>query len=92
MVTPAELLARYSDPAVQAELDAKETVDAVALLKQLGSNQDSPEALRIVKGWLKTHWSAGWRAAGGPSGGPEPASGLVQIEAPRKKRKKAGAA
>ena len=58
--------------AVQAELDRIGTEDALVLLSQLGSNQDSAAALWLVKRWLKKHWSDGWLAAGGPSGAPKP--------------------
>jgi hypothetical protein len=64
----------------ELELDAIETIDAEKLLKQLaerglvfdaevGAIEDEfAEALRIVKRWLKKHWSDGWRAAGGAPG------------------------
>ena len=43
------------DPATQAELIAYENEDAKRLLAQLGSNLESPEALRIVKRFLRAH-------------------------------------
>lgn len=70
-----ELNAKYASPQLQAKLDAIETDDACALLVQLGQPHVQPQsaqAVRIVKRWLKKHWSDGWRAAGGPSGAPEP--------------------
>jgi hypothetical protein len=74
----------YTDPKVQAQFDAAETSDALALLKQLSDAgaviphgpeglYDYGRALHIVKRWLKRSWSEGWKAAGGPTGAP-PAS------------------
>ena len=52
--------------------DRIESADAQCLIGQLeGAGLHSPMALALVRRWLKTYWSKGWAAAGGPTGAPE---------------------